>query len=80
VQPGAAILRHGEEPSVKSADLPDKSANVRSEEVKVLPGAAILWHGEEATVKSAHIQNVSSTKCLHTKRLYTQRLLNKTSP
>jgi hypothetical protein len=28
----------------------------------------------------AHIQNVSSTKRLQTRRLYTQRLLNKTSP
>jgi hypothetical protein len=27
-----------------------------------------------------HLQNVSLTKSLHTKRLYAQRLLNETSP
>jgi hypothetical protein len=37
-------------------------------------------HYKWRTYKTSPRQNVSSTKSLHTKRLYTQRLLNETSP
>jgi hypothetical protein len=35
---------------------------------------------EKNGIISAHIQNVSSTKHPHSKRLHTRRILNKTSP